>query len=163
TQIRSGSTPKCSHAKKRPVRAKPVCTSSATSRMPCRSQSRRRPSMKSRGATTKPPSPCTGSTTIAATDCGATCITNARSSASILVRERQPVDLRRERSQAVLVGLRLRGERERQVRPSVERALERDHRGAPRREAGELDGVLDRLRTRVEERRLDGPRDRRQL
>ena len=64
------------------VRAKPLCTSSATSTIPCRSQTRRRPARNSGGATTKPPSPCTGSTTIAATDSGETCIVKARSSAA---------------------------------------------------------------------------------
>src|SRR5581483_8131872 len=57
-------------------------TSSATRTIPCSSQIRRRPAMNSVGATTKPPSPWTGSTTIAATDDGATCVANARSSAA---------------------------------------------------------------------------------
>ena len=43
TVIRSGSTPKCSIAKNRPVRPKPVCTSSATSTIPCSSQIRAQP------------------------------------------------------------------------------------------------------------------------
>ena len=36
--IRSGSTPECSIANILPVRPKPVCTSSATSTIPCSSQ-----------------------------------------------------------------------------------------------------------------------------
>src|SRR5678816_842815 len=50
----------------RPVRPKPVCTSSQTKTMPCSSHRRRTPSMNSDGATTNPPSPCTFSRTIAA-------------------------------------------------------------------------------------------------
>ena len=41
--------------------------------------------MNSCGATMKPPSPCTGSTTIAATFSAATCVTKARSSAASAV------------------------------------------------------------------------------
>ena len=43
TVIRSGSTPKCSIAKNRPVRAKPLCTSSQTRTIPCSSQIARSP------------------------------------------------------------------------------------------------------------------------
>ena len=50
-----------------PVRAKPVCTSSAISRMPCSSQILRSASSSSVGAGWKPPSPCTGSMMMAAT------------------------------------------------------------------------------------------------
>ena len=80
--MRSGSIPYHSVANSFPVRAKPVCTSSSTSTIPCSSQIRRIPWRKSTGAGTKPPSPCTGSITIAATCCGATCVVNARSSAA---------------------------------------------------------------------------------
>ena len=41
----------------RPVRPKPVCTSSTTRTIPCRSQIARTPSTNSRGARMKPPSP----------------------------------------------------------------------------------------------------------
>src|SRR5690554_7124085 len=64
--VRSAVTPICSMAKKLPVRPAPVCTSSAISRIPCRSQSARRRCMNCGEATRKPPSPCTGSTTRAA-------------------------------------------------------------------------------------------------
>ncbi len=50
--------------------------------MPCSSQIRRTPRTNSGGAGTNPPSPCTGSITIAATLSAATCVTNARSSAA---------------------------------------------------------------------------------
>ena len=66
----------------RAVRPKPVCTSSTTSTIPCRSQIARTPATNSCGATMNPPSPCTGSSTIAATFSAATCVTNARSSAA---------------------------------------------------------------------------------
>ena len=57
TVIRSGSTPECSIAKSLPVRAKPVCTSSAIRQMPCSSQIARRPSRNAFGAGRKPPRP----------------------------------------------------------------------------------------------------------
>src|SRR5581483_8808729 len=81
---------------------------------------------------------------------------------AVLVRERHPVHLGHERAEPLLVRVRLRGEGERQERPAVEGALERDHRLPLRREAGELDRVLDRLRPGVEERRLDRPGDGRE-
>ena len=83
TVMMSGSTPKCSIAKSLPVRAKPVCTSSAIRQMPYSSQIDRSPSMNACGAGRKPPSPWTGSTMIAATCSAATCVRNIwRSSAS---------------------------------------------------------------------------------
>ncbi len=48
----SGATPNVSAANGRPVRPKPVCTSSNTSRMPCSSQRSRRPRSHSTGGTT---------------------------------------------------------------------------------------------------------------
>ena len=83
--------------------------------------------------------------------------------AAVGVRERHPVDLGRERAEARLVGVHLRGERQREQRAPVERALERDHRRAARVGARELDGVLDGLGAGVEERGLDRPRDRHAL
>ena len=80
--------------------------------------------------------------------------------APIGVRERHPVDLGREGAEPGLVRAHLRGEGEREQRPAVERALERDHSGALRIGAGELDRVLDRLGAGVEERGLDRPGDR---
>ena len=83
TVIRSGSTPKCSIAKNLPVRPKPDCTSSAISTMPNSSAISRRPGRNAGGGTTNPPSPCTGSTMIAATFSAATCVVNIlRSSAN---------------------------------------------------------------------------------
>ena len=66
----SGSTPasfQYSEANMRPVRQKPDCTSSAMSRMPCSSQILRMALIQGIGAGMKPPSPCSGSTTTAAT------------------------------------------------------------------------------------------------
>ena len=51
----------------RPVRQKPLCTSSAMRRMPWSSQTFRRAFTHSMGAGMKPPSPWRGSTTMAAT------------------------------------------------------------------------------------------------
>ena len=68
----SGSTPKCSTAHILPVRPIPDWTSSQISRMPCRSQSSRSAWSQPSGGTMYPPSPITGSTTIAATSSGAT-------------------------------------------------------------------------------------------
>lgn len=64
---RSGTTPKCSIANRWPVRPKPDCTSSATSTMPCWSHSSRSQRTAPGWMTLKPPSPCTGSKTMAAT------------------------------------------------------------------------------------------------
>ena len=123
---------------------------------------RRTPWRNSGGATTNPPSPSTGSITIAATFSGATCVMSARSSASsasstsgpaVRAAERDAVDLRCERAEARLVRMRLRRQRHRQKRAPVERALEADDALPLRVRARELDRVLDRLRSRVEERR----------
>ena len=65
--------------------------------------------------------------------------------------EGDAVDLRGERPQAGLVGVRLRGEAEREQRAPVEAAVEGDHRRPARIGARELDGVLDGLGARVEE------------
>ena len=85
TTTRSGSTSKCSIANMRPVRPKPVCTSSATRTIPCSSQIRRSPSTNSADAGMKPPSPCCASNTIAATSSAATCVENMRSMAASAV------------------------------------------------------------------------------
>jgi hypothetical protein len=78
---------------------------------------------------------------------------------AVLVRERHTVDLRRERPEARLVRVRLRGEAEREQRPAVEAALEGDDRRAGRcTMRANLIAVLDRLGARVEERRLGGLR-----
>ena len=74
--------PKCSMAKSLPVRPNPDCTSSATSTIPCFDASSRRPCTHSTGGTTNPPSPWTGSKTIAATFSAATCVVSIRRRAS---------------------------------------------------------------------------------
>src|SRR5258705_138053 len=72
--ITSGTTPECSMENILPVRAMPPCTSSAIITMPCSSHRRRSARRKSKGATLKPPSPCTGSMMMAAIDFGSTSI-----------------------------------------------------------------------------------------
>ena len=69
----SGRTPECSTAKVRPVRPKPVCTSSAMRSAPVSSHTSRSPCRNCAGASTYPPSPSTGSTISAATSDDATC------------------------------------------------------------------------------------------
>src|SRR4030095_16064159 len=80
-----------------------------------------------------------------------------------LVRERNAVDLGSEGSEARLVRVRLRGERQREQRAAVEAALEPDHGRAAGVRARELDRVLDGLGARVEERRLRRLAQRRKL
>src|SRR5205823_15062640 len=77
------------------------------------------------------------------------------------VRERDAVDLRRERAEAGLVRMRLRGQAQREQGASVERPLESDHGGPLREEPRELDRVLDRFGARVEERGLRRTAERR--
>ncbi len=129
------------------------------------------PCTNSAGGTTKPPSPWTGSKTIAATCSAATLVENASLDpakgglgvgASIRVGERHAVDLGRERAQARLVRVGLRRQRHRHQRPSVERSVERDHGRTARRRPRDLDGVLDRLGARVEERDPNVATDRRE-
>ena len=67
---------------------------------------------------------------------------------------RQPVDLGREWTEAGLVGVVPARERHRQQRAAVEPALEAQDGRPTRRGAGELHGVLDCLRSRVEQRYL---------
>ena len=68
------------------------------------------------------------------------------------VRHRGTVDLGSERAEMVLVGEVLGGQRHRQVRAAVVRVVEHRDRLTARRMAGDLDGVLDRLGARVEQR-----------
>ena len=84
-----------------------------------------------------------------------------RGRAAVVLGERHPVDLRRERAEARLVGVRLRGEAHREERAPVEAALEGDHGRPLRVRARELDRVLDRLRPGVEERGAGLAADRR--
>ena len=74
--------------------------------------------------------------------------------AAIVLRERRPVDLGRQRAHSDLVRMRARGQGHREQRAAVECTLERDHRGPSGVETRELDRVLDRLGAGVEERRL---------
>src|SRR5205085_10117790 len=55
----------------------------------------------------------------------------ARGDPAVLVRERDAVDLGREWPEPGLVGMRLRGEREREKRAAVESSLEADHSRPP--------------------------------
>src|SRR5207248_6449277 len=82
---------------------------------------------------------------------------------AVVLRERKAIELRRERPETRLVGVRLRREAHREQRPPVEAALEGDHGWALRVRARELDRVLDRLRPRVEEGGARLARDRREL
>ncbi len=82
--------------------------------------------------------------------------------AAIGVRERDAIDLGRERAETGLVRMGLRGESQREHRPAVERALECDHGVTAGVRASELDGVLDRLGACVEEGRLGGAGERRE-
>src|ERR1039457_1331710 len=128
--IRSGSMSSCSIANILPVRAKPVCTSSAMKTMPCvrgkkaalalprlRDEGRHRFSrhhalegfFKKRGG----------------------------------LAVRHAVDVARERLEAGLVWMRLAGEREREQRAPVEGVFETDHRRPASVSARDLDGVLD--------------------
>ena len=100
-----------------------------------------------------PPSPCTGSNTIAATS-SARDERLERTADRVDVVERDAVDLRRERPEPLLVRPRLRREREREVGAAVEGALEADHGRAAGVGPRELDRVLDRLGAGVEERGL---------
>ncbi len=75
--IRSGSMPTCSIANIFPVRPKPLCTSSMMRTMPCASASARSSCRNAGGGTTKPPSPSTGSTMIAARSVGETTVFSA--------------------------------------------------------------------------------------
>src|SRR5829696_2068204 len=71
------------------------------------------------------------------------------------VRRRRPVDLRRQRPEALLVD-ELRSHRHGQVGAAVKGPVKDDDRGALGRGAGDLDRVLDRLGPGVDEHRLRG-------
>ena len=71
---------------------------------------------------------------------------------AVRIRAGRAVDLGGERAEALLVD-ELRRHRHRQQRPPVEGVLEHDHRRAARRRARDLHGVLDPLRTGVDEDR----------
>ena len=158
----SGSTPSCSQAHIFPVRPTPHCTSSATSRMPCRSQSSRRSRSHPAGGTMYPPSPCTGSTKMAATSLGSSCRVNSSCSmaadaaavalvlvgaelTAVPVGEGDVVHVREQGAEAGVLPRLARGEGHRARGPAVERPAEGDDRGAPGGVAGQLDRPLGRL------------------
>ena len=65
---------------------------------------------------------------------------------AVVVRERNPIDLGRERAETRLVRVGLRGERQGEQRAAMEAALECDHGRALRVRARKLHRVLDSLR-----------------
>ncbi len=73
-QMMSGTTPSSSHANRWPVRANPVCTSSAMKTMPLALAYSTRAGMKPRAGSMKPPSPWIGSITMAATFSAPICL-----------------------------------------------------------------------------------------
>ena len=77
-----------------------------------------------------------------------------RVDAAVGIRGCGAVDLAGERTEACLVGVHLARHRHRQQRPPVEAVLEDDDGRPARGGARDLDGVLDRLRTGVDEDRL---------
>ena len=81
----------------------------------------------------------------------------------VRVRERSPIHLRRERAQSCLVRVRPGRHRQRHPRSAVERSFEGNDALPLRVQPRELDRVLDRLGTRVEERATSLARDRHQL
>ena len=72
---------------------------------------------------------------------------------AVRVRRQDAVHLGRERPEPGLVRLDLARHRHRQERAAVKRVVEDDDRRSPRGDTRDLDGVLDRLRTRVDEHR----------
>lgn len=82
---------------------------------------------------------------------------------AVAVGHRHAVDLGRERSEAVLVRHVLAGQRHRQVRTAVVAVVEDDDGLALGVRTGDLDGVLDGLGARVEQRGLLGVVTRREL
>ena len=73
--------------------------------------------------------------------------------AAIAVGIRNPVELRRERPEALLVGHHLRGESHREIGAAVEAVLEAEDRLASGEAPRDFDRVLDRLRAAVDEER----------
>ena len=86
-----------------------------------------------------------------------------RAWAAIVLRERHPVDLGRERSEPGFVGMRLGRQGQGQQRATVKASLEADHGWPLRVGARKLDCVLDGFRARIEERGFRGAGDRRGL
>ena len=154
---RSGSRSRCSQANMRPVRPNPVCTSSATNSVPA---SRHQPPQLEQKGRRRHDESALAQDRLdhRAGHLGERHVRLQEAvqlgGAVALARDREPVDLRRERPEAILVGRGLAGQAERQQGAAVEAGVERQHRRAAGGPAGDLDGVLDRLGARVEQRRL---------
>ena len=154
--IRSGSMASCSIANILPVRAKPVCTSSAMNRMPC---------LRQTSATAREPSRRRHDESAFALhrlhNHGRHRFRRHHALESVLQQRRglairHAVDIARERLEACLIRMRFAGERECQQRAPVEGVFEADHRRAAGVSARDLDGVLDRLGAAVQQQRLLG-------
>ena len=162
---RSGTTPSCSLANHAPVRAKPVCTSSAMKTTPFSFAHATSVGRNPGAGTMNPPSPWMGSMMIAATEsapiCFSICVIAperrllAREAGLVAVRvgRGHAVHLGRERTEVRLVRHRLRRECHREVGSTVISVVERDHRCPAGCESSDLDCVLDSLRTGVEQHR----------
>ena len=146
-----------------PVRANPVCTSSAmntTSFFLAQATSAGR---KPSAGTMKPPSPWMGSMMMAARFATPICFSimcdrllgrlgAAQPAVAERIRHRRAVDLRGERAEAALVRHALGGERHGEVGATVVGVVEGDDGLLVGVAAGDLDRVLDGLRTTVEQR-----------
>ena len=164
--IRSGTTPSCSQANQSPVRQKPDWISSAMKTMPCSRQNSASAAMNPSGGHDEAALALDrledhgGDVVLAdlGVDQGLDRLERlglARLRAARpaqRVGHRHPVDLARERAEALLVGHVLGGQRHRQVGAAVVGVIERDHRRPPGVVAGDLHRVLDRLGARVEQR-----------
>ena len=139
TQIMSGSRPQCSSAKKRPVRPRPVWTSSQTNSAPCLAAGGLCAPAGSRPGARLTPLPWIGSTMNAATSPRASSARSASRSPNgtrLAARQQRP-----EAVAEVLVAV----ERQRAEREAVEGVARVEDPRAPGRGAGELDRALDRL------------------
>ena len=135
---RSGTTPSSSQANQSPVRQKPVWISSAMNRMPLAVHHSEIAGRKPGAGTTKPPSPWIGSIATHARLAGADLLVEVvdRAGRRLLAGEpvaqrvghRRPVDLARERPEALLVGHVLGRHRHREVGAPVVGVVEDGHR-----------------------------------
>ena len=135
-----------SQANIRPVRPKPVCTSSAMRRMPCSLHVLARSARNSRGGTMKPPSPITGSMMAHAIESGCTVLFRQ----AVKLGDGLPAHTPRPTCRAVCAagpgsgsrytsgangpkprryGNGLAGERQGEQRATVKPGIERQHRG----------------------------------
>ncbi len=163
--MRSGTTPSWSQANQSPVRQNPVWISSAMNRTPLAVHHSAMAGRKPGAGTMKPPSPWIGSMRTQPTfdraylalhlldgpggrlDAGHSLGVAER------VRHRHPVHLGSEGAEAVSVGHVLGRQGHGQVGPAVVRVIEDDDGVAAGDVTGDLDGVLDGLGARVEQRR----------